>query len=184
MNSIQQNMSNEKDQDTLSQSDARGGGHRRYRTPPNYQPFADRGGRGGIAQRRFSPEEVNQQQLHYQTNLSRLEYSTIIHDDTERDDSSGNATQIRKPLSLDQTDIEGGKSSSVMDTSRFGDNYFKNLDGRNPQNLSQISGYSNVSLLIDPKEHLRQLKSPIRDRLINYFAKGLDTSKSQFSPTS
>jgi hypothetical protein len=70
--------------------------------------------------------------LHYQTNLSRLEYSTIIHDDTERDDSSENATQIRKPLSLDQTDIEGGKSSSVMDTSRFGDNYFKNLDGRNP----------------------------------------------------
>ena len=52
--------------------------------------------------------------------------------------------------------MSGGRfESSAMDTSRFGDLLFEN---------------KHLSLLVDPKEHVRTLKSPIRDRLVSYFS--------------
>lgn len=57
-----------------------------------------------------------------------------------------------------------------LDTSRFGD-YF------NPFLANQIettyrSNLTNLSYFIDPKEHIKTLKSPIRDKLANYFNSG------------
>jgi len=65
----------------------------------------------------------------------------------------------RRLMTLDhssQLDYIDHKSSSHMDTSRFGENFFSGL---------AHSGRSKLSYLIDPLEHVKTLKSPIRDRL-------------------
>lgn len=67
----------------------------------------------------------------------------------------------RRLMTLDhssQLDYIDHKSSSHMDTSRFGENFFSGLHGAQ-------SGRSKLSYLIDPLEHVKTLKSPIRDRL-------------------
>ena len=57
-----------------------------------------------------------------------------------------------------------------LDTSRFGD-YFNPFLG-NQVETTHRSTLTNLSYFIDPKEHIKTLKSPIRDKLVNYFTSG------------
>ena len=57
-----------------------------------------------------------------------------------------------------------------LDTSRFGDSFNPFL--HNQIETTYRSNLTNLSYFIDPKEHIKTLKSPIRDKLANYFNSG------------
>lgn len=85
----------------------------------------------------------------------RLEYSPTILDDTDRESSIP---------SIDQTAIEPKESmGGHLDTSRFADIHKHAFDS--------LTNRSTLSVLVDPREHVRTLKSPLRDRLVNYFTR-------------
>ena len=66
-----------------------------------------------------------------------------------------------------------------LDTSRFGD-YFNPFNPNNPnETASYRSNLTSLSYLIDPREHIKTLKSPIRDKLANYFNSGNNQSASK-----
>ncbi len=94
----------------------------------------------------------------------------MILDDTDRE-SLPETSQQQPSLALEQTVIEQ-HSTIHLDTSRFAEGHLKDL-------TTNRSNISTLSLLIDPREHVRTLKSPLRDRLVNYFVKNSSNSRSR-----
>lgn len=71
------------------------------------------------------------------------------------------------------------QSSSLihLDTSRFAVNQLKDYAA-----TTNRSNISTLSYLVDPKEHLRGLKSPLKEKLVNYFDRHTSNSRSRSPP--
>ena len=107
---------------------------------------------------------MQQQQLKL-THMSRLEYSPMVFEDI------GDSKRLMTLDHSSQLEYIDHKSSSHMDTSRFGENFFSGLQGAQ-------SGRSKLSYLIDPLEHVKTLRSPIRDRLVKIIGERCSRSPS------
>ena len=142
--------------------------HGKYRTPNH--TIDQHGNLDKL--RRLSPEDLEQQRK-IEGNMSRLEYSPIIFDDTDND-----SVNKRQRLTLDHSALDH-KSTSHMDTSRFGDNILLGFHQPHLQTTYRSSNISNLSYFIDPKEHVKTLKSPIRDRLARIINERCSRSPSQ-----
>ena len=95
-------------------------------------------------------------------------------DDTDRDSSAENNIQppigtIEQASSIQHNTIDA-KDIPGLDTSRFGDSFNPFL--HNQIETTYRSNLTTLSYFIDPKEHIKTLKSPIRDKLANYFNSG------------
>jgi hypothetical protein len=139
--------------------------YRQFRTPMHGPTAHTKGKKSGEDKiRRFSPEEVNQ--LKGTANISRQEFSPIIFDDI--------VDESKRLMTLEHSSYDN-KSSSHMDTSRFGENFLTGLQAA-PSGRSAVT--SKLSYLVDPLEHVKTLRSPIRDRLVKIIGQRCSRSPS------
>ncbi|CDW73490.1 UNKNOWN [Stylonychia lemnae] len=123
---------------------------KRYQTPEqvqNQQRF-----------RSFSPEEDTVQNQHQ---FSRLEYSPIIVDDTDQSEYAKHSDMIDENYFPKNRDTLGFKTG--LDTSRFAhaqQNQMQNTED-SQQYKTQRTDLSSLTYFIDPKEHMKTLRSPI-----------------------